>query len=195
NMSINTVEKFLDADVGYYATINFDGIKKVVDALGGVKLPIDEDIVNKNPEHVQFTIEGGKPIYDGQEALYYVRYREDSDFNRTKRQQIFLNAMANEMLNLNAISKIPELIQIMGDSFQTDMQPSFIIDLAKQVLTQEKPQISSFTILGEGMRKDGIYYGKADEKDVQYAKELINNWMDESTPAGEVMIPDRQKIE
>ncbi|HBU83608.1 MAG TPA: LytR family transcriptional regulator [Paenibacillus sp.] len=195
NMSINTVEKFLDADVGYYATINFDGIKKVVDALGGVKLPIDEDIVNKNPEHVQFTIEGGKPIYDGQEALYYVRYREDSDFNRTKRQQIFLNAMANEMLNLNAISKIPELIQIMGDSFQTDMQPSFIIDLAKQVLTQEKPQISSFTILGEGMRKDGIYYGQADEKDVQYAKELINNWMDESTPAGEVMIPDRQKIE
>ncbi|KAJ3198209.1 hypothetical protein HK101_007730 [Irineochytrium annulatum] len=147
NMSINTVEKFLDADVGYYATINFDGIKKVVDALGGVKLPIDEDIVNKNPDHVQFTIEGGKPIYDGQEALYYVRYREDSDFNRTKRQQIFLNAMANEMLNLNQIAKIPELIQIMGDSFQTDMRASFIIDLAKQVLTQEKPQISSFTIL------------------------------------------------
>ncbi|CAH1197348.1 MULTISPECIES: LCP family protein [Paenibacillus] len=195
NMSINTVEKFLDADVGYYATINFDGIRKVVDALGGVKLPIEEDIVNKNPDHVQFTIEGGKPIYDGQEALYYVRYREDSDFNRTKRQQIFLNAMANEMLNLNQIGKIPELLQIMGDNFQTDMQPSFIIDLAKQVLTQEKPQISSFTILGEGMRKDGIYYGKADEKDVQYAKELITNWMDESTPVGSLMIPDRQKIE
>ncbi|NUU77414.1 LCP family protein [Paenibacillus xylanilyticus] len=195
NMSINTVEKFLDADVGYYATINFDGIKKVVDALGGIKLPIEEDIVNKDPNHVQFTIEGGKPIYDGQEALYYVRYREDSDFNRTKRQQIFLNAMANEMLSLNQITKIPELIQIMGENFQTDMQPSFITDLAKQVMTQDKPQISSFTILGEGMRKDGIYYGQADEKDVHYAKELINNWMDQSTPAGEVMIPDRQAIE
>ncbi|MNP72168.1 Transcriptional regulator LytR [compost metagenome] len=99
------------------------------------------------------------------------------------------------MLSLNQITKIPELIQIMGENFQTDMQPSFITDLAKQVMTQDKPQISSFTILGEGMRKDGIYYGQADEKDVQYAKELINNWMDESTPAGEVMVPDRQAID
>lgn len=195
NMSINTVEKFLNADVGYYATINFQGIKKVVDALGGISLPIDKDIVNKDPNHEKFTVKGGKPIYDGQEALYYVRYREDSDFNRTNRQQIFLNAFADKMLNLNQIAKIPELFQIMGDNFQTDMKPNFIIDLAKQVLTQEKPQVSSFTILSEGMRKNGIYYGRADEKDVQYAKELIKNWMDQSTPAGEVMIPDRQKIE
>lgn len=195
NMSINTVEKFLDADVGYYATINFQGIKKVVDALGGISLPIDKDIVNKDPNHEQFTIKGGKPIYDGQEALYYVRYREDSDFNRTNRQQIFLNAFADKMLNVNQIAKIPELFQIMGDNFQTDMQPTFIIDLAKQVLTQEKPQVSSYTILSEGMRKNGIYYGRADKKDVEYAKELIKNWMDQSTPAGEVMIPERQKIE
>lgn len=195
NMSIRTVEKFLDADIGYYATINFQGIKQVVDALGGISLPIDKDIVNKDPNHEKFTIKGGKPIYDGQEALYYVRYREDSDFNRTNRQQIFLNAFANKMLNLNQIAKIPELFQIMGDNFQTDMQPTFIIDLAKQVLTQEKPQVSSFTILSEGMRKDGVYYGQADKNDVQYAKELIKNWMDQSTPAGEVMIPDRKKME
>lgn len=52
NMFINMVEKFLDVDVGYYVMINFDGIKKVVDVFGGVKLLIEEDIVNKDLNYV-----------------------------------------------------------------------------------------------------------------------------------------------
>ncbi|MDO7906183.1 LCP family protein [Paenibacillus sp. JX-17] len=197
DMSIDTVEKFLGGKVNNYATINFEAIKDAVDALGGVKLPIEKDIVADNPIHIQFTIKGGKPIYDGQDALYYVRYREDSDFNRTKRQQIFMNAVADEVLSLNGITKIPDLLDIMGQNFKTDMQPSFILDLAKQVMMQTSPQISSFTVMGEGYRskKDGLYYDKANEKDLNYAKELIENWMDPDTQVAELKIPDRQKIQ
>lgn len=60
-----------------------------MNAVGGIALPIDKPIENKNPLHIQFRIEAGKSLYNGEEAMYYVRYREDSDFNRTKRQQIF----------------------------------------------------------------------------------------------------------
>ncbi|MFB5676954.1 LCP family protein [Paenibacillus terreus] len=194
-MSIDTVEKFLNHKVDYYATINFQGIQDVVNAVGGVSLPIEEDIENKNPNHEQFKIEGGKPIYNGEEAMYYVRYREDSDFNRTKRQQIFLNSFANKVLTFNGVTKIPELLDIMGHNFQTDMQPSFIVDLGKQVLTQTKPQISSFTIMGEGLKIDGTYYDQADEKDLEYAKSLIENWMDPNTTSATLKLPDRQEIE
>lgn len=193
-MAINTVENFLNEEVNYYATVNFTAIQEVVDAIGGIELPIEEDIVNKNPNHVQFTIEGGKPLYSGEEALYYIRYREDSDFNRTKRQQIFLNAVAKKMLNVNQIANIPKLFDIMGDNFQTDMQPSFIINLAKQVLTQSEPEISSFTIMGEGVRKNGIFYDEVDEDYLEYAKELIDNWLDPNTTEDTLMKPNTDDI-
>ncbi|MFU1794999.1 LCP family protein [Paenibacillus azoreducens] len=188
-MSKDTVEAFLDHKVDYYATINFQGLKDAVNALGGVELPIQKDIVNKGRDHEKFTVKANKPIYNGEEALNYVRYREDSDFNRTKRQQVFLDAVANRMLHLNQISKIPDLLDIMGDNFQTDMQPQFIIDLAKQILTGSEAQISSYTIMGEGMRIGGVYYDKPIEKDVDKAKALIDSWKDSNTPSDQLMQP------
>ncbi|SDW93532.1 LCP family protein [Paenibacillus sp. PDC88] len=190
-MAINTVEKFLGYEVNNYATVNFMAIQQVVDAIGGVELPITEDIVNKNPNHVQFTIEGGKPIYSGEEALYYIRYREDSDFKRAERQQIFLNAVANRMLNVKQISQIPELFDIMGENFQTDLHPTSIINLAKQVLTQGNPEILSFTMMGEGVRKDdGIFYTEVDEKYYEYSKEMIANWLDPNTTEETLLKPE-----
>ncbi|MEC0371167.1 LCP family protein [Paenibacillus chibensis] len=189
-MSKDTIEAFLDHKVDYYATINFQGLKDAVNALGGVELPIGKDIVNKGRDHEKFTVKANQPIYNGEDALNYVRYREDSDFNRTKRQQVFLDAVANRMLHLNQISKIPELLDIMGDNFQTDMQPKFIIDLAKQVLTGSEAQITSYTIMGEGMKIDDIYYDEPIQKDVQKAKELIDSWKNQNTPSDQLMLPD-----
>ncbi|MWV46194.1 LytR family transcriptional regulator [Paenibacillus sp. HJL G12] len=189
-MSKDTMEAFLDHEVDYYATINFQGLKDAVNALGGVELPIQKDIVNKGRDHEKFTVKANKPIYTGEEALNYVRYREDSDFNRTKRQQVFLDAIANRMLHLDQISKIPDLLDIMGNNFQTDMQPKFIIDLAKQVLTGTEAQISSYTIMGEGMKIDGIYYDEPIKKDVDKAKELIDSWKNPDTPSDQLMSPD-----
>lgn len=87
--------------------------------------------MNKGKDHEKFTIEAGKSLYNGQEALNYTRYREDSDFNRTKRQQVFIDVVANKMLSISQIGNIPKLLDIMGDNFKTDIEPSMIISLAK----------------------------------------------------------------
>lgn len=190
-MSRNTLNAFLDEKIDYYASINFKGLKDVIDAMGGVELPIGKDIINKGKDHEKFTIKANKPIYSGEEALNYVRYREDSDFNRTKRQQIFLDAAAKRMMQIDQIGKVPDLIEIMGDNFQTDMQPKFIIDLTKQLLTGSKPEITSFTIMGEGMRLNGIYYNDANKDDVKLAKQMIDNWMNPKTLESQLLKPEQ----
>ncbi|MUG68411.1 LytR family transcriptional regulator [Paenibacillus campinasensis] len=188
-MAKDTMEAFLDQRIDYYASINFQGLKDVVDAMGGVALPIGKDIVNKGRDHEKFTIEANKPIYNGEEALNYVRYREDSDFNRAKRQQVFLDVAAKRLRQPDQIGKVPELIEIMGDNFQTDMQPKFIIDLAKQMLNGGKVDMTSFTIMGDGMRIGGIYYNDPDLEDVREARALIDNWMNPDTKAEQLLKP------
>lgn len=192
-MSKDSVAEFLGQPVDYYAAINFEGLRQVVDELGGIELPIEKDIVNKHKDHEKFTIKAGKPLYDGQEALNFVRYREDSDFNRTVRHQVFLNALVDRMLKLDQIGKIPSLIDMLGSNFKTDMTPASIIELSKKMLTNQAPQISGFTIMGEGMRKNGVYYIEANEEDVQLATELIKNWTDPETKTEELLSPQRQE--
>lgn len=188
-MTMDTVEHFLDEKLNYYASVNFKGLVDAVDALGGVQLPVEEDIENVDPNHDYFKIEAGKPLYSGLETLNYVRYREDSDFNRTKRQQIFLQALADRAFNLNQLDKIPELITIMGDNFKTDMRPQQLTGLASQVLRTGKPEVTSFTIAGEGEYIDGIYYYVPYEDELTEAKQLIDEWMSKEGPDAEPQKP------
>lgn len=192
-MAKDTMEAFLDHTLDYYATINFMGLRDAVDELGGVELPIQKDIVNKGADHEKFTIKANQPIYNGTDALNYVRYREDSDFNRTKRQQVFIDQVAKKMMNLNQVTKIPELLDIMGTNLQTNMQPKFIIDLGKQLLTGSEIEITSYTVMGESARMNGISYDLADEEDLAFAQDLIDNWMSSSTPTNALLMPEDQQ--
>ena len=192
-MAKDTMEALLDHTIDYYTTINFMGLKDAVDAIGGIELPIQKDIVNKAADHEKFTIKANQSIYNGTDALNYVRYREDSDFNRTKRQQVFLDQVAKKMLNVNQLANIPELLDIMGTNLQTNMQPKFIIDLAKQLLTGSELQISSYTVMGENIRLNGISYEKANEDDLKFAQDLIDNWMNQLTSTYSLLMPEDQK--
>ncbi|MDT3425248.1 LCP family protein required for cell wall assembly [Paenibacillus forsythiae] len=190
-MAKDTLEALLGHTIQYYATINFQGLKDTVNALGGLPLPIQKTIVNKGKDHEKFTIVGGKSLYDGEESLNYVRYREDSDFNRTKRQQVFLDVLANKMLSLNQIGNITELLNILGENFKTDMKPEMITDLAKKFLGGKEMDISSFTVMGEGARIDGVYYDVINEEDLNEAKTMIDNWMNAGTPVDQLIEPGK----
>ncbi|GAB6989865.1 hypothetical protein JCM16418A_19150 [Paenibacillus pini] len=83
------------------------------------------------------------------------------------------------------------MIDIMGDNFQTNMQPKMMIDLAKQLLLRGNPDMTSFTIMGEGMRLKGIYYYQANEEDVKLAQKMIDNWMNPNTPKNQLLKPEK----
>lgn len=192
NMTINTVEKLLDQPIQYYATVNFKGLINIVDTLGGVKLPITKDIVNKQKDHEKFTIEANKPIYSGQEALNYVRYREDSDFNRTARQREFIGQLFSRIKTFNNMTKIDDVIRIGGSNLQTNMKPDKVIDLAESTF-KVSPQITSYMLKGKDSMKSGVYYYILDEDDVSFANDVIGKWMNPDTNVMELRIEDSSK--
>lgn len=195
-MAVNSVEKLLDAKVDHYAAINFEGFKEVVDTLGGISLPIDKDIVNKGADHEKFTVKANKPLYDGTEALNFVRYREDAggDWSRTERNRQFLEALIHKASSMNQWTKIPDVLDIVGDNFSTDLLPSSISDLAKKFL-QTGHTIFSYTLQGEGKRMgpDNLWYMVADENDLTAVRETIAAWMNPDTPEDQLTTPADKK--
>lgn len=194
-MAVNTVEKLLDAKVDHYASINFQGFIKVVDTLGGISLPITEDIVNKGADHEKFTIKGNLDNYTGLDALHFVRYREDAggDMSRTERNRQFLESLIQKTSSMNQWTKIPEILDIIGDNFNTDLPPSSMSDLAKQFL-QTGHQIRSYTLQGEGKRMgpQNLWYFVTNEEDLAAVRSTISTWLNPETPESELKIPHEQ---
>lgn len=180
-MSVDSMEKLLGTRVDHYATINFEGFKDVVDEMGGISLPIEKDIVNKGAGHEKFTIKGNQSSYNGTDALNFVRYREDAggDIARTERQRQFLEAMLDKVSSLSMWTKIPDVLNIVGNNFTTDLQPSEINSLAKKYL-QSGYAIMSHTLEGEGKRMgpQGVWYYVPDPDDVRKTQQLITKWLD-----------------
>lgn len=194
-MTMDTVEKLFDAPVDHYASINFAGFRDAVDAVGGISLPIEEDIVNDDPYHEYFLIEGGQDLYNGTDALNYVRYREDAggDMSRTERHQEFLHAMIDKAKSMKQWSNIPKLMDIMGENFSTDIQPSKLIDMAQQLLQANNRKMYSHTLLGHGGRlvEGGTYYYFADEEDLATVQTMIKNWLNTDTSAAGLILPPK----
>lgn len=189
-MSIDTVENLLKNKVNYYAAVNFNGLKDIVDAIGGVKLPITEVIENKNPIHEKLRVEPNKPIYYGADALSYVRYREDSDFKRTERQRIFISSLMDKALEMKNISKIPELIDIAGSNFTTNMDSEFILNLAETVyLKDSAPEIENYMLQGNGKMRGTTWYYDIDPEDLEYAQDLITSWLSSNSNDGNLLHP------
>ncbi|MBD2871791.1 LCP family protein [Paenibacillus arenilitoris] len=194
-MAMDTVEKLLDSPIHYYASINFEGFRQVIDKLGGMPLPIEEDMVNDDYDHEKFVIKAGQETYDGQDTLNYVRYREDAggDMNRTERHQIFLTLLMDKAKQMNQWSKIPEMFDIMGENFSTDMRPQQLIDLGQDMLSAKERRIYSHSLLGTGgrLKSGGAWYYFADEEDLAKAQAMIKSWLDPNTPAASLILPDK----
>ncbi|OMF25814.1 transcriptional regulator [Paenibacillus sp. FSL H8-0548] len=197
-MAMDTVAKFFDAPIHYYASINFEGFRNVIDTLGGISLPIEEDMVNDDPDHEKFVIRGGQDTYNGQDTLNYVRYREDAggDMSRMERHQIFLNLLMDKAKQMNQWSKVPDLMNIMGDNFSTDMLPQQLVDLGQGILQAKERNIYSHSLLGNGHRlKDGgAWYYFADEEDLTKVQTMIKSWLNADTPEASLVFPDKYAV-
>ncbi|QJD85750.1 LCP family protein [Cohnella herbarum] len=191
-MAVDSVEKLLEAKIDHYASINFQGFIKVVDKLGGIHLPIGKDIVNKGADHEKFTVKANKDSYSGVEALNYVRYREDAggDMSRTERNRVFLEELVHKAASLKQWNNIPEVLDIVGDNFITDLPPASMSDLAKQFL-QTGQNIQSYTLKGDGKRmgRQNLWYFVTDEDDLNQVRTTVAAWLNPETPEDQLTVP------
>jgi LCP family protein required for cell wall assembly len=101
---IATIESLTHVPIDHYAVVDFDGFKRMVDALGGVKMcvatPLSDPIVDDNGAFhgSGLNLPAGKSVeISGDQALALMRARynlgDGSDIGRIKRQQQFIGAM------------------------------------------------------------------------------------------------------
>lgn len=94
--------------------VDFDGFKKLVDALGGVKVCLNESVDDPKSKLV---LSAGTHVVTGDTALAFVRARETlgdgSDIGRINRQQAFLSSMVQEVKSTSLLLDPVRLFKVL----------------------------------------------------------------------------------
>src|SRR5690625_353720 len=119
NMSVDTVENFLDIELDYYVTINMDGLVELVDELGTVSVMND---VAWSDSKYDFPI--GAVEMDGDKTMAFVRMRKkdsEGDFGRTKRHRKVIEGILSEGASVGSVPKFKGLVDVLGSTMETNM--------------------------------------------------------------------------
>lgn len=162
DLARETVEELLGVEIPYYVKTNFNGFKEIIDILGGVDINVDKRMYYPAED---INLKPGQQRLNGYDALGYVRYRHDAlgDINRAERQQIFLKALANEMLRPVTIIKAPMLVPKLMAAVETNLGMADAILVAKATSSLNSDNVMTATLPGVFYNYKGASYWKVDQ--------------------------------
>jgi LCP family protein required for cell wall assembly len=146
-LAMATVEHTLGIKIDHYVVIDFQGFKKIIDALGGVDVDVPtylrDDLYSDTElpgDYLPQEFEPGIQHMDGTRALAYARIRRGtSDLDRIQRQQRVIFAVMDKALRLNVLPNALSLWKQYKNTIDTDISdpqiPGFAL-LAADIPTE-----------------------------------------------------------
>ena len=135
-----TVSNVLGQRVDRFAVIGLQGVRDIVDAVGGVDVTVaqaihDDSYPTDDYGYQTVHIPAGRQHMDGDTALKYARTRhQDSDFGRIARQQQVLAAVRTALLNPLNWPRVPAVAAAVSWSIKSDVTPLDAIAIGAAML-------------------------------------------------------------
>lgn len=178
-MAVNSLEKLMDVPVDHYIAINMDGVKTVIDNLGGVNITSDTTFTTTGTEG-KYSFEQGKSYkMDGKQALAYMRARKEEgaggDGGRQLRQQQVITSVAKEAFSMNSVTKLNSIFKAAQDNLRTDL--SFIeLNKFRSDYNKADNNVERLIIDGQDDKgDDGLYYFYPNKDSLNEVKQKIKD--------------------
>lgn len=136
---------FLGVSIHQYIVIDTKAMTEIIDTLGGLDIYVETNMNYDDPEiDLSIHLPQGFQHLDGKQAQHYLRFRSDElgDVGRVHRQQKFIKAFYHKLLSLDAVTKVPQIVDIMQKRFTTSAEIFDSAHLIKVIkgLSGEPPQ-------------------------------------------------------
>lgn len=177
-LTIKTVEEFLNIPIDYYVTVNFEGFKNIVDILGGIEVNVPFDFKQNSDDRVAEKLEfkEGPMTLDGRYALAYARMRlEDprGDLGRNERQKEVVMAIIDKLTSAGTLFKVDRLTDEIGENIETNMKVSEAIGFYRKYSDFNTSNIEQVTLKGTPEYINGISYYIVDEEELTELQNLL----------------------
>lgn len=178
-MAMETVGKLLGVAPDYYIALKPDGVKELVDEVGGVEVTaLDAMKYDDNWGGLHIDLPAGTYSINGEQAVGYTRFRksnagighskEEGDARRMARQQNLIRAMVAKAKTPAVLMRADNLVKVAFNQVETNLSETQLLALATIFRETEPDKITSSSLIGEDGREGGLYVFKPDTEKTQY---------------------------
>lgn len=156
--------------VDYYVSIEYEGVEKIIDSIGGVELEVPMDMKAGGVK-----IYKGRQVLYGKEALQYLRFRReypDGDLERIRAHQKLIRAALDKV----QYADLPGIINRSLGYVKTNMPMGEMLEFTKLYMEDGEKEVSMYLLPGAPMYKSiGGYSWSYFFHNSEKVKELMNN--------------------
>lgn len=180
------VEGVTGLKVDYFAMLNIDGIKNLIDAMGGVTVNINQRLAiggNSEGKRPSGYLEPGPDQHlMGYEAMWYARSRLDySDYDRMARQSCLVGAIIKQANPATMLTRYEAIAAASSQMVVTDIPQRDLTEIVELALRVKDGQVTRL-VFSPG--KNGYSYADPDFDAMRAAvDEAINPATPSPTPA------------
>lgn len=169
-LMIEKLREITGMPIHYYAEIDFEGFKRVVDLLGGVDYNVPYNMNYDDPtQNLHIHLRAGMQHLDGQAAHDFVRFRHNNggsapgeyalgDQGRISAQQNFLKELVRQKLQPQYITKAPELIREIYQYVTTNFTVADALKYIGMLETINADTLQTFILPGEAKYDHSLWY-------------------------------------
>ena len=180
------VRELTGQPVHSYCKVNFEGLRNIIDILGGVKYDVPIDMDYDDPvQDLHIHLKAGEQVIDGAAAEGLLRFRSgyaNADLGRIDTQQDFIKAAIDQKLKLRYVFRLPAIMSEVNTNLDTNLSAGGILSLALNFHNTNKVQFGSYTLPGESKYIGGASYYVAAENADEEIDMLLGN--DTPSPSG-----------
>ena len=157
------VSDLMGFEVDNYVVVNLKAFEELIDEIGGVTIDVPRNMNYDDPyQNLHIHIDKGLQTLNGEQAIGFVRYRSgyaEGDIGRVKAQQLFIEALVNQVATPATVTKMPKLIDIVLENMDTDLSNGELIWFGKEVLEIDmENDFNMFILPGEPQYVGGVSY-------------------------------------
>ncbi|HEU5038293.1 MAG TPA: LCP family protein [Nocardioides sp.] len=147
--TIMAIEGITGLKINYWAMVNLEGFKDLVDAVGGVTLNVRQPIpVGGLGSDVTGYIQPGVRKLNGHDTLWFARARDDSDdYSRMARQKCVMNAMLQQVSPQTAVRNFASIAQASSAMVSTNIPASEFGHFAELALEARGQRVSTLSLV------------------------------------------------
>lgn len=174
------VNTLLDMKLDHYMTMNFEGLVKMVDQVGGIEVSSPIEFTTSHTTEAQgmkdYHFNEGVNKLDGKAALAYSRERYNDprgDYGRQTRQGQVITAVLKKLQSAKTLMQFNDIFNIIGDNVKTDLTWDNMTTLFSDYRSA-MDHISQNSLKGDGKMINGLSYQVVSTSELARVKSLIN---------------------
>ncbi|MEV4160473.1 LCP family protein [Nonomuraea dietziae] len=139
---MDTIGYTLGLEIDWYALVNMWGFARLIDAIGGVTIHVEQDVVFG--KYNEGLVKAGTRKLKGADAMWYARSRTFSDdFTRMRRQRCVMGALLREADPTTVLTRFNGIALATKELVRTDIPRPMLEHLVPLALKVKNAKVTS----------------------------------------------------